>query len=218
MFIEGLARDPVNYLVLAMIIIVSICLHELAHGIVAVWLGDDTPIREGHMTLNPLVHMGPMSLVVLLIAGIAWGQMPVREERLRGRFGMALVSAAGPAMNALLALLSLVSLGIWMRYQRAANVNPSNVASNAWLLLYHIGALNILLGIFNLIPVPPLDGSNIVRSLNPSLRNAMQALRQAPFVFFGVFMIAGYFIQPWSEHIALRILKAVIGFRVHSGR
>ena len=85
-------------------------LHELAHGWAAIWLGDQTPVRQGRMTGNPLVHMGPWSLLMLAVAGIAWGQMPIDRTRLRGRHGEAIVAAAGPAMNVLLALAALSTL------------------------------------------------------------------------------------------------------------
>jgi len=211
MFIEELAHNPAYFFGMALTIIFSICLHELAHGLVAVWLGDDTPIRQGRMTLNPLMHMGPLSLVMLLVAGIAWGQMPVREDRLRGRYGVALVAAAGPAMNALLAAISLVGLGLWMRFDDRTTAELPRMLSNFQDLLWLIGYANILLMIFNLIPVPPLDGSNIVRSLMPALRNAMQAMRQAPFAFLIVFLFAGKYIGHWSNHLAVGILQIVRG-------
>ena len=73
MFIEQLSTDPQYFFAVCITVVLSVCLHELAHGIVAIWLGDRTPIETGHMTLNPAVHMGWMSLVLLLVAGIAWG-------------------------------------------------------------------------------------------------------------------------------------------------
>src|SRR3954447_26147620 len=114
-FIENLQKDPRFFLAVCITVVVSISLHELAHGIVAIWLGDRTPIETGHMTLNPAVHLGPISLICLLLAGIAWGSMPVTPSRLRGRYGDALVAAAGPIMNLLLGAIALVALGLWRR-------------------------------------------------------------------------------------------------------
>ena len=85
-------------------VIISIVLHELAHGWAAIWQGDDTPKMAGHMTADPMVHMGGMSLLMLALVGMAFGAMPVNPRNFRSRFGDALVSAAGPAMNFLLAL------------------------------------------------------------------------------------------------------------------
>lgn len=95
-------------------VIVSIVLHELAHGWVAIRLGDRTPIETGRMTWNPLVHMGQTSLIVFALVGIAWGMMPVNPSSLRGRYGDAWVSLAGPAMNLALALVLIVLGGIWL--------------------------------------------------------------------------------------------------------
>jgi hypothetical protein len=92
-------------------VIGSIVLHELAHGWAAIRLGDTTPRDLGHMTWNPLVHMGGFSLVVFAVIGIAWGMMPVDPSRLRGRYGDALVALAGPAMNIVLAA---VSFAVWL--------------------------------------------------------------------------------------------------------
>ncbi len=80
--IEQLSKDPQFFLAVCITVVLSICVHELAHGIVAIWHGDRTPIETGHMTLNPAVHMGAMSLILLLVAGIAWGQMPITPSRL----------------------------------------------------------------------------------------------------------------------------------------
>src|SRR5678815_2328722 len=99
MFIQMLQSNPRLYFAVVLALVVSICLHELAHGIVAVKHGDRTPIEQDRITLNPLVHMGVLSLVVLLIAGMAWGSMPIDRARLRGRYAEAHVALAGPLMN-----------------------------------------------------------------------------------------------------------------------
>ena len=97
------AFGPAFVIAWAFWIIFSICLHELSHGWAAIALGDRTPIESGHMTFNPLVHMGGMSLVAFALIGIAWGAMPINPARLRGRYAEALVALAGPAMNLVLA-------------------------------------------------------------------------------------------------------------------
>ena len=144
-------------------VVISITLHELAHGWMAIRLGDRTPILAGRMTGNPLVHMGPFSLVALLVMGIAWGQMPIDPTRLRGKYGEAKVAAAGPAMNFLLAFVALTGLGLWMRFGGPID---SQVEKNVHLLLSAFGGINVLLGVFNLLPVPPLDGSHILSNFS----------------------------------------------------
>ncbi len=177
-------------------VVISITLHELAHGWAAIRLGDDTPIRSGHMTGNPLVHMGPFSLIALVIAGIAWGQMPIDRSRLRGRYAEAWVAFAGPATNFLLSLLALTALGLWLRF---GGLPDGQVQENAVNFLSAFGGINAILGVFNLFPVPPLDGSHILANLNR--RYAMfisdpahQGAVLLAFLFF--FSAAGVIFQP----------------------
>ena len=142
-------------------VIASITLHELAHGWAAIWEGDDTPRVRGHMTANPVVHMGAVSLVIFLILGIAWGLMPVNPYKFRhGRWGRILVSAAGPVMNLAIALVVLTILGfVW----DSAAHDPTTIE----IFLLTGGFLNLILFALNMLPVPPLDGSNILANLSP---------------------------------------------------
>ena len=143
-------------------VIASITLHELAHGWAAIWEGDDTPLTTGHMTANPVVHMGVPSMIAFLIIGIAWGMMPVNPYRFRhGKWGRILVSFAGPAMNLLIAFVVLTILGCITNPQ----VEQTNV--EAFLLLG--GFLNLILFALNMLPVPPLDGSNILANLSTTI-------------------------------------------------
>ncbi len=145
-------------------VIASICLHELAHGWAAIWQGDDTPRRLGHMTLNPLVHMGPMSLIMFGVVGIAWGMMPTDPSRYRWRRkGNIVVAGAGPAMNLLLAFIALTIAAVWLRLADPSN---SPAYENVYRFMWFGGMINIVLAAINLIPVPPLDGSRIVGGLS----------------------------------------------------
>jgi Zn-dependent protease len=215
MFIDYLQKDPRYYLAVVLVVIVSICLHELAHGVVAIAFGDGTPIERGHITLNPMVHMGGISLIFLLLSGISWGAMPVDERRMRGKFAPALVAAAGPATNLLLALLSLVILGLWMRSDRNSFTDPSQMAENARFLLYIAGVYNVLLLIFNLIPVPPLDGGRILRSIVPAYRRLWDKMLQvgggtSPFLIVAV-LAAGWFVSPLASKITDWFLDSIVG-------
>lgn len=148
-------------------VIFSICLHELGHGWAAIRRGDMTPYLTGHMTWNPLVHMGPMSLIIFLLTGMAWGAMPVDPTRLRGRYADSLVALAGPIVNLSLWLVCLVLLCGWMlltvRY--VPNLVPPRVAQNVETFLNVGTMLNIVLCLFNLMPIPPLDGSRILANV-----------------------------------------------------
>ncbi len=152
-------------------VILSITLHELAHGWVAVWQGDDTPRVTGHLSASPFVHMGHVSLIVFLIAGIAWGQMPVDPRNFRWRrWGDAVVAFAGPAMNLALAFLALTGAAIWIAYIPAEDPLDEKVV----IFLTTGGWLNVILCGFNLLPVPPLDGSRILAGMWPQFRRWMQ--------------------------------------------
>ena len=148
-------------------VIFSITMHELAHGWTATWQGDDTPRLTGHLTFNPVVHMGMYSIIAFLVAGIAWGAMPVNPYRFRTRrWGEVLVAAAGPAMNLALAFLSLTAGALWEKYATAGEP----LFSNAEQFFYFGGWINIFLALFNLLPVPPFDGSTVLAGFSRKLR------------------------------------------------
>jgi Zn-dependent protease len=213
MFIQLLSENPRYYVATVIAIVVSICLHELAHGLVAVRRGDDTPIEQGRITLNPLVHMGPVSIVVMLLSGIAWGSMPIDPTRLRGRYGEALVAAAGPLTNFAIALVSLTALGLWWRFDDRPQSELSNFAANGQLLLTVFGRGNILLGLFNLLPVPPLDGAHILANLSSGYARLMETLSSGGgtfAMFIIVFMVAGRFILPAADALAGAYLRLLL--------
>ncbi len=146
--------------------------------------------------------------------------MPVDERRLRGRYGMALVALAGPATNALLAALGLIGLGLWMRFDPRPTVRLPQMAQNAQYLLWLVGVANVLLTLFNLLPVPPLDGSGILRSVSRSYDRMVQSvLQSSPGAYLQLslvaFIAAGWVIGPVAGKVALRILHAVAGPHVH---
>jgi Zn-dependent protease len=155
------------------VVVPSIILHEISHGVVALWFGDDTAKRAGRLTLNPIPHIdlfGTLILpAILTLAGAgAFGYakpVPVNVNRLRHpRNESLLVSLAGPTTNILLALLTVV----WLRDIR----HPSVFFSLSELplgdrLIFYLGYVNVILAAFNLLPLPPLDGSAVVERLLP---------------------------------------------------
>jgi Zn-dependent protease len=216
MFIEYLKNDPRFYVAVVLVVVISISFHELAHGLIAVWRGDRTPIDDGRITLNPLVHMGPISLLVLLIAGIAWGAMPIDRTRLRGRYAEALVALAGPATNVLISALALSVLGLWQRLDPWATTDQlSNFADNGRLLLKLFGIMNLALAMFNLLPVPPLDGYHVLGNLSPAFARAGDSLRMSGasiIAFLVVFSFAGRIIFPAAIRGAEWYLLKVRGY------
>ena len=160
MLLSMLSEHPVRYLQLIVIMIFSICLHELAHGIVALSQGDDTPRQTGHMTLNPLVHMGWEAIIFLCIGGITWGAMPVNPTKFRSRqWGNVLVSAAGPLANLGLGFIFMAMLAIALHVQ-FLSIN----------FFYLAARVNFALCLFNLLPIPPLDGFHIFSKFFPVLK------------------------------------------------
>lgn len=193
-------------------VLLSICLHELAHGWAAIWQGDDTPIRLGRMTLNPITHMGPMSLLVFAIIGIAWGVMPVNPMRFRsGRLGEAMVAAAGPAMNLLLAGIALTALAIFRSF------GPSgNFSDNLMQFFWTGGLLNLVLVMLNLIPFPPLDGARILAGLSNRAADLYSRPEAGQFAMFGLlfvlFFISG-FLFDWAAEAGsayVSVLRSIL--------
>lgn len=153
-------------------VIFSIVMHELAHGWAALWQGDDTPRRMGHMTINPVVHMGPWSLLMFAMIGIAWGMMPVDPGRFRWRRrGRIVVSGAGPAMNIALALVTLTTAAVWTVYGPR---NSEPFYTNVFVFLFTGGWLNFALAAFNLLPIHPLDGASVLMGLSFRFYRLMQ--------------------------------------------
>lgn len=185
-------------------VILSICLHELGHGFAAIDQGDDTPIVLGHMNLNPLVHMGQFSLIMFALVGIAWGAMPVNPSRFRqGRLGDAKVAAAGPAVNLLLALVTLTGLGVLSA--KTGSTPPSDFVANLRTFLWVGGLLNLVLLGLNLLPIPPLDGSRIVAAFSYS---AMELYHREGFdrfsllILLAVFWFGGPYLWSGAAYVA----------------
>lgn len=150
----------------AVIVIGSIVLHELAHGWAAIWEGDGTPRELGHMTGNPMVHMGGFSLILFAVLGIAFGAMPVNPARFRhGNMGRIVVAAAGPAVNLVLFLIFAVGLGVLWR-----SGAEGGFIDNLEQFLQIGAMLNLLLCVFNLLPMPPLDGWRILEGVSWKFR------------------------------------------------
>lgn len=185
--IETLKRDPSHFVYVVVTLILSIVLHELAHGWAAIWQGDRTPITSGHMTIDPRVHMGPISLVMVLVMGMGFGAMPVDPSRFRSRYGDALVAAAGPLMNLLLAAIAITALSIWIVSAGGLNemsVQGSNLAQFLWVF----GITNVALFLFNLIPLPPLDGSTVLANLHKGYARMIRNV-QDPRMFLVGFVV-----------------------------
>lgn len=150
-------------------LLLSLTVHEWAHAYSAFKLGDDTALREGRLTLNPIPHIDPIGTILLPLLGVPFGWAkpvpvnPVRFDRKHNmRTGMMITAAAGPFSNVVLAVLCLLSYGALLRFS-PETAQRQDVSS---LLMYSF-AINVALAIFNMLPVPPLDGSRIADGLMP---------------------------------------------------
>ena len=142
--------------------LVCITLHELAHGYVAYRLGDDTAKRAGRLTLNPLKHIDIMGLAMMIIFKFGWAKpVPVNMWKFKNpKKGMAICAAAGPVANILIALVCLFLYGMLFRFGLRIGKTGSYIAE----MLYITAYLSTALAIFNIIPIPPLDGSKVLYS------------------------------------------------------
>jgi Zn-dependent protease len=177
-------------------VIFSICLHELAHGWAAIRQGDDTPIHTGHMTWNPMVHMGPTALILFALFGFTYGMMPVDPSRFRGRYGEAFVAAAGPLCNLLQFVILMLVLVPWVAFAERAGVDET-FFKNMQTFLFVGGAINLLGFCFNLIPIPPLDGWRIACNFSRPFAELWQGERGAVMGFIGfalIFLVGGRYV------------------------
>lgn len=205
-FIEWLTKDPVYFFSVVFAVVLSVVLHELGHGVAAIWQGDDTPRVTGHMTWDPMVHMGGFSLILLVVAGIAFGAMPVTPARFRGRYGRALVALAGPAVNLILAFLALTILAVWV-----VTIGPAEgtVGANFQRFFFILGFLNLVLFAFNLLPIPPLDGSSILADVNSGYRRFIANPNNQPILMGGFLLV--FFFSGDLFSAAGRIADAYLG-------
>jgi Zn-dependent protease len=153
-------------------LVTGIGFHEFSHAWAANELGDDTAARRGRLTLNPLAHVDPMGMVVMLLIGFGWGKpTPVNPYRLRNgpKQGNMLVALAGPASNFVFAVIAALPLrlGLIDSIANLDNIRDASGQEIVGLFLIFIVFYNVLLGVFNLIPIPPLDGFKVAVGILP---------------------------------------------------
>ena len=180
LFIYQLFRDPLFFGHYIIIIIGSIVIHELAHGVAAISQGDDTPTISGHITPNPIVHMGWTSIIFLCVSGMAWGLMPVTPAKFRhARWSDIAVSLAGPVSNLILGTVAVV-LAVMGARSGATMINEQFCLMAA--------QINFSLFALNMLPVPPLDGFHVYSQLFPKLK-ALETPEVSMFLMFAIFSI-----------------------------
>lgn len=197
------------FAVLLLAILVSLSLHEFGHAGLATALGDDTPRRAGRLTLNPLSHIDPMGLLLVVLVGFGYARpVPFNPARLRG-WGAAAVAAAGPMMNLLLATAA-VNLLVW-----AGAPGAPGLAPEAALALRVLAQINVLLMLFNLLPLGPLDGHYVLSwLLPPALGRRYDAFNQRHgaqvFLVLILLSVAGVPVFRFLAGLADRLLPWLI--------
>ena len=205
--------DITGIVSVVIIVLVSMILHELMHGMVAYWLGDDTAKLQGRLTLNPIAHIDPITTVLvpvlLYIAGLppfgAAKPVPFNPDRVKfEEYGAALVGIAGPLTNLVLAFISyvlLITIG-----SNPAVVNFLSLAVT----------VNLSFFAFNILPIPPLDGSRVLYAFAPDfIRRGMEAMeRYGIYVIFALVLVGGSFFSTVITAIAsacLRLFMTLLG-------
>jgi len=200
--------DPATIVISVVVLLLSLSVHEAAHAWTAYRLGDPTAQQLGRLSLNPLVHIDMVGTVLLPVIALSTGApligwakpVPVNTARLRsGRWGLAAVTAAGPASNLVMAVAAALLLRAVPGLVAAPAEGAMDVRTPLLVFAYTAVSLNVLLALFNMIPVPPLDGGNILGALLPP-RLGLTFARLRP---YGIFILYGL--------ILTGALSAIIG-------
>ena len=194
------------------ILLIAITWHELAHALTAEYLGDDTPRRMGHLSLNPFRHMDQYGIALLFISslvgtGFAYGFTPVNERNLRPnpKVGGGIVAVVGPLSNLVLAGLLAIPLRLGL-----LDTNPG-----AFVFVANALFLNVFLAIFNLVPLPPLDGWRVLATfLSPRTLYDLRAIAQyGPFILLALFLFEPYlhFFTWMNDFLVTPVLRVLVG-------
>lgn len=166
---------------IAVALVVGITFHEFSHAFIADLLGDHRPRALGRVSLNPVAHIDPLGALVFVIAGFGWGKpVPVNVYALRpGRIGMAMVAAGGPIANVIVAVVAAVLY----RVLEMSGSSGFVLEIGFWIVYF-----NLLLALFNLIPIPPLDGYNVLLAFLPP-KAAFSVQRYAPYGIIALLLL-----------------------------
>lgn len=170
--ISLLSSNPTAFVIIVLALVLSLTVHEFAHAYTADRLGDPTPRSMGRVTLNPLSHLDPFGALLLLFVGFGFARpVPVNFNNV-GRWGMVAVAAAGPISNIVIALLCVLLL----KFLPETNLGD--------LILVMVASINVVLAVFNLIPIPLLDGSRILAGIFPkTLGRSLMEFESLPYAF-----------------------------------
>lgn len=202
-----LFADPATLIFFVVAIVIAITVHESAHALVSNLLGDRTAKEAGRLTLNPLAHLDPLGTLMLFIAGFGWGRpVPYNPYHLRGgRFAEFLVAIAGPLSNLLFASLAALPGRLYLAQSGTLPQSP------LFTFLAIVVTINIILAVFNLLPVPPLDGSKLLYPIlgRPGISPVTTRLEQiGPIILLSLILLERLF----NVSIIFRLLEPLIIF------
>ena len=203
--VQRAAENPVGFIAFIVAIVLGITVHEFMHAYTAHRLGDDTARLLGRLSLNPLAHLDPFGTLLLVLAGFGYGKpVPFNESRLRTTLGVTFVAVAGPLANVALAALCALPL----RFGSASVLGGVYQQILAAIVLW-----NCVLAIFNLVPIPPLDGANVVYGLlSPRQQYSWRTYQQyGPFLLLFVLLLAPGVLSALVFTPALALARFLVG-------
>ncbi len=204
-----LGLDPTTLLVRVITLVIAFTIHEFSHAWVATMFGDNTPSAAGRLTLNPIKHLDVLGSLLLLVAGFGWAKpVPINPYNMRSRSGVMWTSLAGPFSNFLMAIIAAIPLRL--------GVNHIGGSSFLGIFLENFMLINLVLMLFNLIPIAPLDGEKIAEYVwPPAWGRVLEKLsRYGPVILmllvllgsFGSFNVLGAVINPPMVNLANLLL------------
>ena len=204
-----LFKNPLMFLIAYPIFIMSLVLHELSHAYMADFLGDPTPRLTGRLTLNPLKHLDLWGTLLFIFCHFGWAKpVQVNDSYFKNPDrAMVSVALAGPLCNFFIAIFSVLILKATFFF-----ANNELTLSIVFNICYFATSINVLLAVFNLIPIPPLDGSRLVHYLLPARYKANYyrfAQQYALFIMIFVFMYAGRMIGPIAQRVTYYLFSLV---------
>ncbi len=200
---------PIGHLpIIILIMLIAFSVHEFAHAWTAWKFGDDTAYREGRVTLNPLSHLDWIGMLFLVIAGFGWAKpVPVRRSRFKKpRLMNILVTAAGPVSNLLLAFLLLFVFYLLNALHAFEGISM-DLFRNIWTFMDYWLRINLALFLFNLLPVPPLDGYRIVEEFLP-FKTRMLIQEKSQWITFGFLLVV--FIPQLRDATIGRLMQLMV--------